>query len=152
MRQERKGKRDKEKKITQSSEDTSAYGKKTAQEDLQADTLPHWQRALRWGLREVQPGSTPPAHTTASPSPVLPELTGPFPGDPSLGQAGTQQFPYRQRCHGAAVPRPVWGGENIPQCRRKRGSSCGFLSSLLLPSCGSAHSSGWCTHCGRGPP
>ena len=72
------------------------------------------------------------------------------PGDLSVGQARTQQFPYKQRCHGAAVPRGVWGGKNIPQRCRKRGSSCGFLSSLLLPSCNSAHSSGWCTQCGGG--
>ena len=37
------------------------------------------QSALKWDLREVQPGSTPSGHTAELPSPVLPGLTGPFP-------------------------------------------------------------------------
>ncbi len=47
--------------------------------DLQRESLPPWQSALKWGLREVQPGSTPSSHTGELPSPVLPGLTGPFP-------------------------------------------------------------------------
>jgi len=31
--------------------------------DLQKEILPQWQSALKWGLREVQPGSTPSGHT-----------------------------------------------------------------------------------------
>jgi len=38
-----------------------------------------WQSALKWDLREVQPGSTPSGHTAELPSPVLPGLTGSFP-------------------------------------------------------------------------
>jgi len=35
--------------------------------------------ALKWGLREVQPGSIPSNCTAKLPSPVLPELTRSFP-------------------------------------------------------------------------
>ena len=47
--------------------------------DLWKEILPQWQSALKWGLREVQPGSTPSGHTAELPSPVLPGLTGSFP-------------------------------------------------------------------------
>ena len=47
--------------------------------DLQPEILPQWQSALKLGLREVQPGSTPSGHTAELPSPVLPGLTGSFP-------------------------------------------------------------------------
>jgi len=47
--------------------------------DVQKENLPGWQSALKWVLREVQPGSTPPGHTAELPSPVLPGLTGSFP-------------------------------------------------------------------------
>jgi len=42
---------------------------------LQEEILPQWQSALKWGLGEVQPGSTPSDHTAELPSPVLPGLT-----------------------------------------------------------------------------
>ena len=54
--------------------------------DLQPEILPQWQSALKLGLREVQPGSTPSGHTAELPSPVLP-------GAQSVLQAVTQQFP-----------------------------------------------------------
>ena len=43
--------------------------------NLQKENLPQWQTALKWGLGEVQPGSTPSGHTAELPSPVLPGLT-----------------------------------------------------------------------------
>ena len=43
--------------------------------DLQPGILPQWQSALKWGVGEVQPGSTPSGHTARLPSPVLPGLT-----------------------------------------------------------------------------
>jgi len=43
--------------------------------DLQEETLPEWQSALKWSLGEVEPGSTPSGHTGELPSPVLPWLT-----------------------------------------------------------------------------
>jgi len=42
---------------------------------LQKDILHQRQAALKWGLGEVQPGSTPSRHTGELPSPVLPWLT-----------------------------------------------------------------------------
>jgi len=42
-------------------------------------SFPHRQSALKLGLREVQPGSTPSDHTAELPSPVLPGLTWSFP-------------------------------------------------------------------------
>ena len=54
-------------------------GKTPQGRDLQPEILPQWQSALQWGLREVQPGSTPSSHTAELPSPVLPGLTGSFP-------------------------------------------------------------------------
>ena len=54
-------------------------GKSSPRRNLQKEILPQWQSALKWGLREVQPGSTPSAHTVQLPSPVLPGLTGSFP-------------------------------------------------------------------------
>ena len=47
--------------------------------DLQPEILPQWQSVLQWGLREVQPGSTPSRPTAELPSPVLPGLIGSFP-------------------------------------------------------------------------
>ena len=44
-----------------------------------AEIFPYGQSALKWGLREVQPGSTPSGHTAELPSPVLPGLTWFFP-------------------------------------------------------------------------
>jgi len=49
------------------SEDLSSQGK-----DLQPEILLQQQSALKWGLREVQPGSTPSSHTGELPSSVLP--------------------------------------------------------------------------------
>ena len=43
--------------------------------NLQKEILPQWQSALKWGLGEVEPGSTPSGHTGELPSPVLPWLT-----------------------------------------------------------------------------
>jgi len=54
-------------------------GKTPHRRDLQPEILPQWQSALKWGLREVQPGCSPSAHTAELPSPVLPGLTGSFP-------------------------------------------------------------------------
>ena len=71
-------------------------GKAPPKKDLQQENLPSWQSALKWGLREVQPGSTPSGHTAELPSPVLPGMTGSFPQVPNQWfiQAVTQQFPY----------------------------------------------------------
>jgi len=52
---------------------------KTPQEKDLPPEIPQCQSTSKWGLREVQPGSTPSGHTAELPSPVLPELTGPFP-------------------------------------------------------------------------
>ena len=49
--------------------------KPSKQSDLQKKILPQWQSALKWGLGEVEPGSTPSGHTAALPSPMLPQLT-----------------------------------------------------------------------------
>ena len=46
----------------------------SSQEKLQ-EILPRWQSALKWGLGEVEPGSTPSGHTGELPSLVLPQLT-----------------------------------------------------------------------------
>ena len=43
--------------------------------DLQQENLLQWQSALKWGLMEVQPGSTPSGHTGELLSPVPPGLT-----------------------------------------------------------------------------
>jgi len=56
-----------------------SHMKAPPRKDLQKEILPQWQSALKWGLREVQPGSTPSCHTAELPSPVLPGLTGSFP-------------------------------------------------------------------------
>ena len=50
-------------------------GKISTRRDLQQEILPQWQPALKWGLREVEPSSTPSGHTGELPSPVLPQLT-----------------------------------------------------------------------------
>jgi len=53
--------------------------------NLQKEIFPQWQSVLKWGLGEVQAGSTPSCHTGELPSPVLPGLT----------QCLPLQFPYR---------------------------------------------------------
>ena len=55
-----------------------SQGKAPLERNLQ-EILPQWQPALKWGQREVQPGSTPSGHTAELPSPVLPGLTQSFP-------------------------------------------------------------------------
>ena len=54
-------------------------GKTPPRRDLQPEILPQGQSVLKWGLREVQPGSTLSDCTAELPSPVLPGLTGSFP-------------------------------------------------------------------------
>jgi len=39
--------------------------------NLQKEILSQWQSALKWGLGEVEPGSTPSSYTSTLPSPVL---------------------------------------------------------------------------------
>jgi len=41
------------------SKDLGSQSKTPQVRDLQKEILPHWQSALKWGLREVQPGSIP---------------------------------------------------------------------------------------------
>jgi len=47
------------KKCSPVSKDLSSWWKTPKRRNLQEETLPQWQSALKWGLREVQPGSTP---------------------------------------------------------------------------------------------
>ena len=54
-------------------------GKTPQRRSLQKESLPQGKSALKWGLGEVQPGSTPSGHTAELPSPVLPWLTEFFP-------------------------------------------------------------------------
>ena len=61
--------------------------------NLEEEILPQWQSALKWGLGEVQPGSTPSGHTAELPSPVLLWLTQCLPQ--VVNQAVIQQFPYK---------------------------------------------------------
>ena len=75
----KKQKRQTEKECSPISEDLGPQGKIPQGRDIQPETLPQWQSALKWGLREVQPGSTPSGHTAELPSPVLPGLTRSFP-------------------------------------------------------------------------
>ena len=49
--------------------------KNSKESNLQKEILPQWQSTFKWGLGEVQLGSTPSAHTGELPSPVLPQLT-----------------------------------------------------------------------------
>ena len=64
--------------------------------DLQLETLPPWESALKWGLGGVEPGSSPSGHsgeiafTCASAADSA--LTS---GGQSEVQAMIQQFPYR---------------------------------------------------------
>jgi len=65
--------------------------------DLQKEILPQWQSALKWGLREVQPGSTPSGHTGESPSPLAPRADLVLsPAAQSVVQVVTQQLPYTE--------------------------------------------------------
>ena len=68
-------------------------GKTPQGRNLQPKILPQWQSALKWDLREVQPGSTPSGHRIAfTCAPRADQVL--FPGDQSVDQAVTQQFPY----------------------------------------------------------
>jgi len=49
--------------------------KNSTRNNLQEEILPQWQSAFKWGLGEVEPGSTPSGHTDELPSPVLLWLT-----------------------------------------------------------------------------
>jgi len=49
--------------------------KKPKRNNLQKEIILWWQSAIKWGLGEVEPGSTPSSHTGELPSPVLPCLT-----------------------------------------------------------------------------
>jgi len=61
------------------SKDLGSWGKTPQGRDLQPEIFPQWQSALKWGLREAQPGSTPSGHTAELPPPVVPGLTWSFP-------------------------------------------------------------------------
>uniref|UniRef100_A0A8C2YGS9 Uncharacterized protein n=1 Tax=Coturnix japonica TaxID=93934 RepID=A0A8C2YGS9_COTJA len=61
-----------------------SQGKVTPRRELQEKILPQQQSALKWGLREMQLGSTHSSHTAELPSPVLLALTRSFP--PVLNQ------------------------------------------------------------------
>ena len=67
--------------------------------ELQKESLPQWQSALRWGLGEVEPGSTPSSHTGELPDSALAS------GDQSVVQAVTQQFPN--------TPAPISGPHQL---------------------------------------
>ena len=56
----------------------SSQRKASPGRDLQKEILPQWQSALKWGLREMQPGSTLSGRTAELPSPVVPGLTQSF--------------------------------------------------------------------------
>jgi len=63
--------------------------------DLHIEILPPWESALKWGLGEVQPGSTPSGHSgeiafTCAPA-AASALTS---GGQSEVQAVIQQFPH----------------------------------------------------------
>ena len=61
------------------------FQKKTPRGTISREILPHWQSALKWGLGEVQPGSTPSGPTDELPPPVLPGFPGVrTPGAPSV--------------------------------------------------------------------
>jgi len=60
------------------SEDLGLQGKLHKEGISNQRTFPSGGSALKWGLREVQPGSIPSDHTEL-PSPVLPGLTRSFP-------------------------------------------------------------------------
>jgi len=55
---------------------TSVIGSQenSTRSNLQGETLPQWQSALKWGLGEVEPGYTPSDHTAELHSPVLLQL------------------------------------------------------------------------------
>jgi len=65
----------KKKKCLPISEDVGLQRKTPKRSNLQKETLPKGQSALKWGLGGVQPGSTLSSHTAELPSPVLPGLT-----------------------------------------------------------------------------
>jgi len=56
-----------------------SQGKASPRKDHQQEILPQWQSALKWDLREVQPGSIPSCLIGELLSPVLSGLTGSFP-------------------------------------------------------------------------
>ena len=60
--------------------------KKPKRNNLQKEIILWWQSAIKWGLGEVEPGSTPSSHTGELPSPVLPWLTQ------CLPQVNSQRF------------------------------------------------------------
>jgi len=63
------------KKINGSTSHVLGAQKNSKGSDLQKEILLPRQSALKWGLGEVEPGSTPSGHTGELPSPVLPWLT-----------------------------------------------------------------------------
>ena len=77
------------------SKDLGLWGKTPQGRDLPPETLPQWQSALKWDLREVQPGSTSSGHTDELPSSVLPGLTGPFPRWPVSGSGCDSTAPIQ---------------------------------------------------------
>jgi len=61
------------------SEDSRFAGESITKEGSPTRDPCQWQSALQWGLREVQPGSTPSCLTAELPPPVLQGWPGPFP-------------------------------------------------------------------------
>jgi len=92
------------------------------------EILPPWQSALKWGLREVQAGTTPSGHTSKLPSPVLPRLTRSFPQvlnqwfSPWLNSAFTSIMPQKNKREEIDFEVPIASsslitiGENLAPC------------------------------------
>ena len=74
-----------------------ARQKGSKRSDLQREILPLWESALKWGLGEVEPGSTPSGHTGGGVASTCAPMadSAPASGGQSEVQTMIQQFPYR---------------------------------------------------------
>ena len=73
-----------------------AHQKDSKRSNLQREILPQWKSALKWGLREVEPGSTPPDYTGGVAFTCAPMADSVLAsGAQSEVQAVIQQFLYR---------------------------------------------------------
>ncbi len=54
---------------------SQAHRKNSQRSNLQKEILLQWPSALKWGVGEVEAGSTPSSHTGELLSTVLPQLT-----------------------------------------------------------------------------
>ena len=103
------GSQEEKKTKTNQNKQTNKQKKNSKRSNLQKEILTYWQSALKWGLGEVEPGSTPSCHTGELPSSVLLWLSKCLPQVISRGSGHDSTIPLQSRKHGGGGKKYMCG-------------------------------------------